>query len=258
MGILKTTLSQLESHLQTLIEGGAGRVLPLRGGPNGFSDNLILAMRSGTRVDEVGKRVAPNLYTLDVHPSVAQTLRENQDLLDEFANVIWRAGLTEGLSFNTPPVIKINAVPDIPHQKVNVRAWITPQQIEQTNILALTEATELSVPANAYFIIAGKTIFPLSQAVINIGRRPDNHIVIEDRRVSRLHAQLRVVQGVYVIFDLDSAGGTFVNGIQLQQCALFPGDVISLAGVELIYGQDVQETLPPPSGATEPVTSFPK
>jgi len=258
MGILKTTLSQLESRLQTLIEGGAARVLPLRGGPSGFYDNLILAMQSGTRVDGIGKRVAPNLYTLDVHPSVAQTLRENQDLLDEFANVIWRAGLTEGLCFIMPPVIKINAVPDLPHQKVNVRAWFTPQQVEQTNTMTLTGATELSVPANAYLIFVGKRIFPLSQAVINIGRRPDNHIVIEDRRVSRLHAQLRVVQGLYVIFDLDSAGGTFVNGIQLHQCALFPGDVISLAGVELIYGQDTQEILPPPSGATEPVTSFPK
>lgn len=258
MGLLKTTLSQLESRLQSLIEGGAARMLPMRAGPSGFYDNLTLAMRTGIRVDGHGKRIAPNLYTLDVHPSVAQTLRENQELLDEFASVIWQAGLSEDLIFLTPPVIKINAVPDLPHQKVNLRAWIAPQQIEQTNALAMPEAAGLSLPTNAYLIFDGKTIFPLAQPVINVGRRPDNHIVIDDRRVSRLHAQLRVVQVVYVIFDLDSAGGTFVNGIQLQQCALFPGDLISLAGVELIYGQDVQENLPPPSGATEPVTSFPK
>jgi hypothetical protein len=258
MDILKTTLSQLESRLQTLIEGGAGRVLPSRGGPSGFYENLILAMQSGTRVDGNGRRIAPNLYTLDVHPSVAQTLRENQDLLDEFANVVWRAGLSEDFFFITPPIIKINAVADLQSQKVNVRAWIAPQQVEQTNTMALTEATEPVVPGNAYLIIGGNRIFPLSQVVINIGRRPDNHIVIDDRRVSRLHAQLRVVQGVYEIFDLDSAGGTFVNGIQLHQCALFPGDVISLAGVEMIYGQDEQEILPSPSGATEPVTSFPR
>jgi len=258
MGILKTTLSQLEYRIQALIEGGAARVLPFREGPSGFYDNLVLAMRSSTRVDGSGKRIAPNLYTLDVHPSVAQTMRENQDLLDELANVVWRAGLSEGLNFLTPPVIKINAVPDLQHQIVNVHAWITPQQGEATSIVALTAAMEPSIPANSYLIFAGNRLFSLSQAVINIGRRPDNHIVIDDRRVSRLHAQFRAVQGVYVIFDLDSAGGTYVNGIQLQQCALFPGDVISLAGVELIYGQDVQENLPPLSGATEPVASFPK
>lgn len=257
MGILKTTLSQLEARLQSIIEGGAGLVLPLRGGSNSFYDNLVLAMRSGSRVDGNGNRVAPNLYTLDVHPSEAQTLRENQELLDDFANVIWHAGLDEGLNFLTPPVIKVNAVSDLQHQQVNVRAWIIPQQVEQTNTMVQTEATVPRLPANAYLILDGKRIFPLTQAVINIGRRPDNHIVIEDRRVSRLHAQLRVVQGVYVIFDLDSAGGTFVNGIQLQQCALFPGDVISLAGVELVYGHDIQEAQPPPSGPTEPITSFP-
>jgi pSer/pThr/pTyr-binding forkhead associated (FHA) protein len=257
MGILKTTLSQLEARLQSLIEGGAGRVLPLRGGSHSFYDNLVLAMRSGCQVDGNGNRIAPNLYTLDVHPSVAQSLRENQELLDDFANVVERAGLGEGLYFITPPVIKINAVSDLQHQQVNVRAWIIPQQVEQTNTMVQTEATLPRVPANAYLILDGKRIFSLTQAVVNIGRRPDNHIVIEDRRVSRLHAQLRVVQGVYMIFDLDSAGGTFVNGIQLQQCALFPGDVISLAGVELIYGYDLQEVQPSSSGPTEPITSFP-
>lgn len=258
MGILKFSLSQLESRLQSIIEGGAARLLPLTQRPVSFSDKLILAMQSGIRSEMSGKRIAPNLYNLDVHPALAQTLRENQDLLDEFANAIWSAGLSEGLHFITPPIIKINADPGLPHQVINVRAWIAPQQIEETNTLALASTMETSIPSKAYLIINAKHIFPLVQPVINIGRRVDNHIVIEDRRVSRLHAQLRVVQGLYVIFDLDSAGGTFVNGVRLQQCALFAGDVISLAGVELIYGQDITDTVLPPPGSTEPITPFPK
>lgn len=258
MGILKMKLSQLESRLQTLIEGGAARFLPSRGEPSSLYDNLILAMQSGIHSDVNGKRIAPNLYSLEVHPTLAQTLRENQELLDGFANALWRAGIREGLYFVTPPFIKINADQAIPHQKVNVRAWIAPQQVEETNTLALAGATETSIPSHAYLILAGKSIYSLSQPVINIGRRADNHIVIEDRRVSRLHAQLRVVQGFYVIFDLDSAGGTYVNGVRLQQCALFPGDVLSLAGVELIYGQDPTEKWLTQPGATEPVTPFPK
>jgi pSer/pThr/pTyr-binding forkhead associated (FHA) protein len=189
---------------------------------------------------------------------LAQTLRENQDLLDGFASALWRAGLREGLYFFTPPFIKINADPALPHQKVNIRAWIAPQQVGETSTLAPASATEPFIPSHAYLILAGKNIYSLSQPVINIGRRTDNHIVIEDRRVSRLHAQLRVVQGFYVIFDLDSAGGTYVNGMRLQQCALFPGDVLSLAGVELIYGQDATESLLTRPGTTEPVTPFPK
>jgi pSer/pThr/pTyr-binding forkhead associated (FHA) protein len=41
-----------------------------------------------------------------------------------------------------------------------------------------------------------------------------------------------------VLFDLNSTGGSFVNGQRTNQSVLYPGDVISLAGVALIFGQD--------------------
>jgi pSer/pThr/pTyr-binding forkhead associated (FHA) protein len=107
------------------------------------------------------------------------------------------------------------------------------------------------LPENAFLIVEGVREFALLEAVINIGRRLDNHLVIEDPRVSRHHAQLRAINGRFVLFDLDSSGGSFVNGQRLSQGILYPGDVISLAGVTLIYGQDTP--LPqPPAGSTAP------
>ena len=87
-------------------------------------------------------------------------------------------------------------------------------------------------------IIEGVRTFQLTQAVVNIGRRLDNTLVVDDPRVSRNHAQLRAIKGRYVLFDLNSTGGTFVNGQRANQTVLYPGDVISLAGVSLIFGQD--------------------
>jgi len=66
----------------------------------------------------------------------------------------------------------------------------------------------------------------------------DNQLVIDDPRVSRNHAQLRAINGRFVLFDLNSTGGTFVNGQRASQTVLYAGDVISLAGVALIFGQD--------------------
>jgi pSer/pThr/pTyr-binding forkhead associated (FHA) protein len=40
---------------------------------------------------------------------------------------------------------------------------------------------------------------PINQSVVNIGRRLENDIVIEDPRISRDHAQIRAVKGQYVI-----------------------------------------------------------
>ena len=94
------------------------------------------------------------------------------------------------------------------------------------------------IPENAFLIVEGVKVFPLKLPVINIGRRLDNNVVVDDPRVSRNHAQLRAIKGRFVVFDLNSTGGTFVNGQRANQSVLYPGDVISLAGVSLIFGQD--------------------
>jgi pSer/pThr/pTyr-binding forkhead associated (FHA) protein len=110
---------------------------------------------------------------------------------------------------------------------------------------------EVEVPEEAFIIIDGFKVIPLAQAVITIGRRVENTLVFEDERVSRFHAQLRAIGGRYVLFDLDSTTGTFVNGQRTTQTILYPGDVISLGGVNLIYGQknppprpDLKDTSP--------------
>ena len=112
--------------------------------------------------------------------------------------------------------------------------------------MAETNATPLdtgslednNLPENAFLIVEGVKVFPLTLSVVNIGRRLDNQLIIDDPRVSRNHAQLRTIKGRYVVFDLNSTGGTFVNGQRTSQSVLYPGDVISLAGVALIFGQD--------------------
>jgi len=88
-------------------------------------------------------------------------------------------------------------------------------------------------------------------------------LIIDDPRISRSHAQLRTINGRYTVFDLNSTGGTFVNGQRTNQSVLYPGDVISLAGVALIFGQDgppprpdLKETAPLPRVSDDWPTVF--
>ncbi len=119
----------------------------------------------------------------------------------------------------------------------------------------LSEETDLQdparIPEDAFVIVDGIKVIPLSQPLIRIGRRLENNLVLDDPRVSRTHAELRAINGRYVLFDLNSTGGTFVNGLKITQSVVYPGDVISLAGVNLVYGQknppprlDLKETSP--------------
>jgi pSer/pThr/pTyr-binding forkhead associated (FHA) protein len=98
------------------------------------------------------------------------------------------------------------------------------------------EKNNEEVPQNAFLIVNGADVFPLKKSIITIGRMEDNDLVLKEERISRYHAQLRAVKGQYILIDLKSTGGTSVNGEKITQVALFQGDVISLAGVPIIYG----------------------
>jgi pSer/pThr/pTyr-binding forkhead associated (FHA) protein len=89
-------------------------------------------------------------------------------------------------------------------------------------------------PENVFLIHQMRTV-PVAGPVVNLGRRFGNELVLDDMRVSRAHAQLRYIGGRFILFDLDSSGGTFINGQRITQSVLYSGDVISLAGVEVIF-----------------------
>jgi pSer/pThr/pTyr-binding forkhead associated (FHA) protein len=72
-------------------------------------------------------------------------------------------------------------------------------------------------------------IFPMEGDVITIGREAGNGIIINDAEVSRKHTQFVFQGGKFIVTDLGSTNGTFVNGQRLTgQHILQPGEVISL------------------------------
>jgi pSer/pThr/pTyr-binding forkhead associated (FHA) protein len=69
-----------------------------------------------------------------------------------------------------------------------------------------------------------------------LGRAPDNDIILEDPKVSRHHAVIALTEGRYSMTDLESANGTFVNGIRIREShPLRAKDVISLGDTELTF-----------------------
>jgi predicted component of type VI protein secretion system len=92
----------------------------------------------------------------------------------------------------------------------------------------------------------GKT-FPLNRDVITIGRDIANDIVISDPEVSRKHAQVRSSETGFILEDLGSTNGTFVNGQRLVgPHSLQSGELIMLAENVSISFNAVQ----PDEGAT--------
>ncbi|MBW0114991.1 FHA domain-containing protein [Pseudonocardia abyssalis] len=65
-------------------------------------------------------------------------------------------------------------------------------------------------------------------ARITVGRLPDNDVVLDDLLVSRHHAELRRVGPGWLITDLGTGNGTFVNGMRVQRAQVGPRDVIGI------------------------------
>ncbi len=112
---------------------------------------------------------------------------------------------------------------------------------------------EPPIPENVFLIVNVSKAVPLKERLIRIGRSHDNTLVLDDPRVSRHHAEIRLIHDHFVLFDLNSSGGTYVNGQRTNQEMLYRGDLISLAGINLVFMQDA--TLPG-RGATDASGTF--
>lgn len=72
--------------------------------------------------------------------------------------------------------------------------------------------------------------FPITDSRVTIGRENDNSLVIKDERVSRYHAEIRVFDDIYILNDLKSRNGTFVNQERIETPREIHGNDILLFG----------------------------
>jgi pSer/pThr/pTyr-binding forkhead associated (FHA) protein len=70
---------------------------------------------------------------------------------------------------------------------------------------------------------------------ITIGRTPDNDIVLDNRGVSRRHAQIEFGDNQAVIIDNESLNGTFVNSRRVSEEVLKENDAITIGKYSLVF-----------------------
>jgi hypothetical protein len=254
----RLNLDELERHLQSLIEVRLVNLLPGNKTEDVVVRQLAAAVRANIDYDDPDSDF-PSTFELRVYPGAVSEWQNNLELIEELTTIIKTIASESGLELTNSPIIRIRG--DAALKPGDIRIDVP----EATHALAETRNAPPGVsaiepegpfPQSAFLIVGGVKVFPLNRSVINIGRRSDNHLAIDDPRVSRYHAQLRAIRGRFVLFDLNSTGGTFVNGQRATQSILYPGDVISLAGLSVIFGQDNPPAGLRPTG-TMPLTPLP-
>ncbi len=82
---------------------------------------------------------------------------------------------------------------------------------------------------------------PLSKPFLRIGRRRSSDIVLRDPEVSSCHAELRIIDGYWWVFDKRSKNGVWVNGVSVPKKRLDPGDIVAFGKPEYVVEYPEQE-----------------
>jgi len=235
---MRSRLDQIEARLQSFIESSL-YILPGGRKQDALAYQLAAAIERAVIQEANGAVVTRNQFRVRLHPVNLDVWASHPGLADSLLRVLIDSAREVGVEFISMPTLQLHADPNLPLETIEIDSSYQEKRVEQTGIFVAQEARQAIDPRpdQAFLIINGTTI-PLSLPVINIGRREDNQIILDDPRVSRSHAQLRAVKGHYILFDLNSTGGTYVNGVRVSHQLLNPGDVISLAGYPLIYGEE--------------------
>lgn len=209
-----------------------------------LSKDVLASMESGDSAAG-GQNLVPNIFRISIRD---QKVFESEDL-EIWKNFIMdylsEAARTNHLNLSGPIHIQFFYNPDI-EKEFSIETASSSVSSGKTIPMTTTQnqSENADESAHAYLITPYDTIYPIKKNIINIGRQEENDLVIDNLRVSRVHAQIREVEGRHLLFDLDSTTGTKVNGQRVSQHALSPGDVIDIGDVPLIYNYEVMEENP--------------
>ena len=72
----------------------------------------------------------------------------------------------------------------------------------------------------------------------NIGRdATGNDIILTDEAASAEHARIKLERKQWILYDLASTNGTYVNGRRVQKHALFDKDVIDIGETRFVFSE---------------------
>lgn len=117
-----------------------------------------------------------------------------------------------------------------PYKELDTKTELLPP--EETRDLISLRKCVLAVTEGP----AAKVKFELGKKkTIRIGKKNDNDIVVNDKTVSRNHVEIETTSDSFLLRDLNSTNGTFINGTRVKEAFLSPGDVISIGNTKIVY-----------------------
>ncbi|MBE3585116.1 FhaA domain-containing protein [Desulfofundulus thermocisternus] len=252
--------SGLEGSLERYIEGFfrdkfKGRVQPVE-----MAKRLAREMRDRKRIS-ITRVYVPNEFTIYLHTEDYRAVSSiTPYLIRELQDYLARKAEEKNFTLVAPPKVEIQEDATVPEGQMRIEGRfgeaihipgeeepgpVGDGEEELENTLEYqpvkNTAPASAVPAGlkARLVVkagpqAGK-VFPLQPATMVIGRRDTCDVILTDNSVSRRHAQLEYRGGEFVIRDLGSTNGVYINGVRVHTKVLVPGDTIKMGTTLCVF-----------------------
>ncbi len=235
--------NQFDDLAEQLIEAALARVLGRRLDAGDVMRALVRALADARAAQSGGQGAAgpaapPNHIWVSLNALDLQTLvAAEPGLADALSEQARQIMAQMGLRVTSAPRVLLQGLTHLAPRELRVTARWLPAVGDREQ--AVMPGTRAPLPRAPFLIMDGRRQVDLSGQLVRIGRARDCDVVVDDRRVSRHHLELRwdVAGATFLAVDAGSSGGTRLNGHPIKQCTLEAGDVLALGGYELIYGE---------------------
>ena len=193
-------LQGIEKRLERLVEGAFARAFRTDLRPIELGRRVVREIDAHLTLGVKGERVAPNHIRIRLNAADYERFRPFAEALAaELADAVEEHVAEERYTVKGPPLVELVVDAKQREGQFDVK----------TSVAA---APRVPGPAAWLQLPDGKTIPVPEDDPVSIGRMPDCDIVINDSNVSRIHAEVRVVDGRATLLDLKSLNGTRLNG----------------------------------------------
>jgi pSer/pThr/pTyr-binding forkhead associated (FHA) protein len=140
-------------------------------------------------------------------------------------------------------------MPDVPSVSFRVgmlsrkAADDTHEIVSKKAVQYLANAKEVTVSRLVLVTEGADTSFPLIHDSYTVGRHRNNDIVVSDPKASSFHARIDRSPEGFVLVDLNSRNGSWVNGKRATKALLKTGDELRLGMAKLLYKVEYTSTV---------------
>ncbi|MBM2809620.1 MAG: domain containing protein [Chloroflexi bacterium] len=230
-------LTQVESLIEGIIEGSFRRVLSPRLQPLEIARVLERLMLDQKLVGAQSVEV-PNFYVARLHPVDFDRFASFRDSVErETAAHLDRRAVEEGCRPIGPIRVELALDPRVTRSFVKGEARFEDASCSESSGLSQTRRFDTVLAAVAArglaLITEDGEELRAEKTIVTIGRGMDNSLVVRDLRVSRHHARIEPDGDGWIVQDMESTNGTYLEGQRVQIGRFSSNAEISLGGYRI-------------------------